>query len=275
MTSTTINREKVLITGGASGIGFHLAKTFLSNGFFVFITDINKPALDEAVRQLNAYGNPNENGQNIRGIKCDVTSYLDVINLRTMIGNIDVLINNAGIGHTGEMANMNVHAWRNLIEINLMGPIHHLCAFLPGMIKRGSGHIMNISSGQTFFRMPTWGAYAATKAALAVISDVLSYELIKHNIHVTTVFPFLVNTPFYVKGGGETFVGRISMKWLPYYADKPEDVANRIYEAFTKKKRTEMVNPLNILGVVLRTLPSISSLSSHVMTKLFIDGGKK
>lgn len=93
--------------------------------------------------------------------------------------------------------------WAKLLAVNLWSIIHMVNAFAPKMIERGSGQVVNISSGQAFFAVPMWGAYACTKFAVDGYSEALRYELFWHGIGVTTVFPGIVKTPFYetITGG--------------------------------------------------------------------------
>jgi NAD(P)-dependent dehydrogenase (short-subunit alcohol dehydrogenase family) len=187
------------------------------------------------------------------------------------LGGLDILINNAGVGHHGELADTSIETWKMLLDVNLWGPLYCTYAFLPSMKRRGQGHIVNVSSGQAFFRLPTWGAYAAIKVAEGTFSEVLHFELRKHGIRVTTVYPFLVNTPFYKGVVGETLAARLSMKLLPYYSMTPERVGEIIFRAVADERRVEMVSPINVLGFYVHLLPplaaAISELSSWLLAK--------
>jgi short-subunit dehydrogenase len=112
--------------------------------------------------------------------------------------------------------------------------------------------------------MPTWGAYAAVKTALAVFSEILHWELRKHDIHVTTVYPFMVNTGFYkdVTATAQTFGARMSMKLLPYYSYTPEKTARVIFNAVRRRKKTEMASVLNELSFYGQVVPFFADLMS-------------
>ena len=222
------------------------------------MTDVDSEVLEEAAESIR---------------KADVTVHtrvVDVSNQRsvealanwvnTKLGGLDILINNAGIGYHGEMADTTIATWKKLINVNLLGPLYHIYAFLPAMIERRGGHIVNISSGQVFFRMPTWGAYASIKAALGVLSEILHFELRKYRICVTTVYPFMVNTGFYSNIQSETWGSKMAMRMLPYYSYSPERVAKIIFAAVRKKKRLEMSSILNDLAFYARVLPGFTSL---------------
>jgi NAD(P)-dependent dehydrogenase (short-subunit alcohol dehydrogenase family) len=261
--------KRVLITGGASGIGLCTAEEFAKAGAEVIITDINQSALDEAAADLRA------TGATVHARCCDVSNRDEVEKLAAWVvddlGGLDILINNAGIGHNGELAETSLDTWKKLIDVNLMGPLYHVYAFLPHMQQRGMGHIVNVSSGQAFFRLPTWGAYTTVKIALGVFSEILHFEVKKRNIKVTTVYPFMVNTGFYEGVQGETLGAKLSMKLLPLYSNKPETVGKIIFRAVRREKRVEMVNVLNDLGNLARAVPlvpgAISTLSNWLLAK--------
>lgn len=252
----------VLVTGGASGIGFCTAEEFARAGATVILTDINAAALAEAAERLG------RGGATVHTRVVDVTDRAQVEETARWVlatfGRLDVLVNNAGIGYHGEMAETSLETWKKLIDVNLWGVLYHIHAFLPSMLERGRGHIVNVSSGQAFFRLPTWGAYAAIKAAAGAFSEVLGFEVRRRGVHVTTVYPFMVNTPFYRGVEGETLAAKLSMKLLPYYSMTPERVGRIIFEAVRDERRVEMVSPLNVLGFYAHLLPPVFAAMSEV-----------
>lgn len=262
--------KTVLITGGAKGIGLSTAKSFAEAGATLILVDVDAKALADAYASL-------KNTTKVHTRALDISDEQSVLDLADWVhsdfGSLDVLINNAGIGYQGQLADTSTQTWKKLIAVNLLGPIYHINAFLPAMIERGSGHIVNVSSGQAFFRMPSWGAYAAIKAALAVLSEVLYYEVKKSGINVTTVYPYMVNTGFYDNIEGTTWAARMSMKLLPYYSDKPDKVGRLIFKAVVKKKQVEMINPINDIGFYGRMIPYFSKVISR--TSAFLLAGKR
>ncbi len=262
--------KRVLITGAARGIGLATARFFALAGAELILCDRDAAELREAAAELKF------TGARIHARVVDVAQAEAVAELAAWVeqdlGGLDVLINNAGIGHHGELAETSLEVWRRLIAVNLMGPIYHIDAFLPAMIRRRSGQIVNISSGQAFFRLPTWGAYAAIKAALAVMSEVLHFELKKHRIQVTTVYPFMVQTAFYDRIEAKTWTDKMSMRLLPYYADRPEKVGRRIFAAVCKAKAVETVHPLNDLAFYGQVLPLFSRLLARTSGYLLTSG---
>jgi NAD(P)-dependent dehydrogenase (short-subunit alcohol dehydrogenase family) len=263
------NGKTVLITGAASGIGLCTAEQFAKAGAILILTDINAQALEAAAEKMRAHG-----GKVLTRV-VDVTNRAQVEALAKWVldevGGLDILINNAGIGHQGELADTTMETWQKLVNVNLWGPLYHTYAFLPAMTARGSGHIVNVSSGQAFFRLPTWGAYAAIKVAAGTFSEILHFELAQRGIKVTTVYPFLVNTPFYKEMKGETLAAQLSIKLMPYYSMSPERVGEIIFKAVVAERRVEMVSLLNVLGFYVHLVPplaaAVSSLSSWLLAK--------
>jgi len=249
--------KRVLITGGAGGIGFQTAKAFLDEGSEVILTDIRQQALDEAKTKL-------ENGRkagagSIAAYVNDVTNYAQVEALAQELGPVDVLINNAGIGFSSEIKDTTLEDWQRLININVWGIIYFVKAFLPSMVERKSGHIVNISSGQAFFPVPTWGAYAATKFFVAGLSEALRYEVARFGVMVTTVFPYVVRTGFYSEIATPTMGSQMMIKLMPLYATTPEKTGRIIMRAVKKGKRSEMHHPFN------KAIYYFSRLMPHVI----------
>lgn len=227
--------KRVLITGGASGIGLETAVTFGMEGCEVLITDINEDGLREAAARIG------ETGAVVRTYVNDVTDRVAVEKLAEKVGAVDILVNNAGIGFASEIKDTSIADWERLMGINMWGVIHFIRAFLPPMIEKKSGSIVNISSGQAFFPVPTWGAYAATKFFVAGMSEALHYEVARYGIKVTTVFPYLVSSPFYEEIEADSLFGRIVTKNIvPLLGVTPEKTARIIVKAVRKGKKNEL-----------------------------------
>ncbi len=257
-----ISGKLVLITGAARGIGRATAEEFHRAGCRLVLTDIDGQCLAETAAALGG-----EKAE-VFHRQVDVTDRTQVQALADWVlgefGSLDVLVNNAGVGHHGSLAKTTLETWRRLVEINLFGPLYHIYAFLPSMMERKGGHIVNVSSGQAFFKLPTWGAYAAVKAALGAMSETLGFELRRHGVRVTTVYPFLVRTAFYDRIQSKSFGMRLSMKLMPYTADSPERLGRLIFEAVRRNRRVERVSVINDFGFFGQVLPGVQRLVSRL-----------
>jgi len=268
-------KKRVLITGGAMGIGYCTAQQFARAGCELILTDVNGEALNHAAAEMR------ETGASVCTYTYDVSEQTRVeevaVSVRDQIGDIDILINNAGIGHTGELVETSMSTWKKLMDVNFWGPLYHVYAYLPRMIERRSGHIVNVSSGQAYYRLPTWGAYACIKAALGIFSEILHFEVRKYNIKVTTVYPFMVNTPFYADLTGDTFGARLAMKLMPWYSMRPEKVGRIIFDAVNRGRKVEKVSFLNDIGFYAQFVPLASDLiamgANLVLSKRVDAGG--
>ena len=134
----------VVVTGGASGIGRSCALEFARRGASVVIADINEERIDETVGALT------EGGSRALGIRCDVTSDADVARLRdeslAAMGHVDIVMNNAGVALLGPPESVPIDDWRWIIDVNILGIVRGAAAFIPHMLERGSGHIVNTAS---------------------------------------------------------------------------------------------------------------------------------
>ena len=259
--------REVLITGAASGIGLELAKRFAFAGDNLILLDID-PKIEGIKKDICSFFNVQATSHVV-----DVSKHKEIFKVKDFLYSkkVDVIINNAGIGYNGEIADMSIIECLKLVEVNLMGPFNVINIFLPDMIREKSGHIVNVSSGQTFFKLPTWGAYAATKAALGVLSEVLTFELKKHNIGVTTVYPFMVNTKFHeCTDPNGTLMARLAKKLLPLYSDQPEYLAELIFDAVQSGKKVENVSVLNTVAKLINATTVGYNMLGTITSKFLV-----
>lgn len=258
-----ISGKTILITGGARGIGLCTAELFAQQNAELIIADINPQALEDAAEKLRALSS------RIHTYVVDVSKRDQIEAMAKYIinkfGHLDVLINNAGVGITKEMSDTTLEEWEKQININLWGPLYNIYAFMPSMLKRGKGQIVNVSSGQAFFKVPTWGPYASIKQALGTLSEIMYYELKARGIRVTTVYPFMANTGFYTTIKPQSWGARLAMKLVPYYSHKPQTVAKKIYKAVLKQKRVEMVHILNWIAFYFHFLPILPGIVDRIV----------
>jgi NAD(P)-dependent dehydrogenase (short-subunit alcohol dehydrogenase family) len=186
--------KRCLITGAASGIGRATAQAAASRGAELFLTDIDREKLDETVRELHGVGVVGHAGA------VDVSDHAAVAALAAEIhqahGSMDVVMNVAGVSVWGTIERLEHRHWQRMIDVNLVGPINVLESFVPPMIEAGrGGHVVNVSSAAGLFGLPWHAAYSASKFGLRGISEVLRFDLRRHDIGVSLVCPGAVRTP--------------------------------------------------------------------------------
>jgi NAD(P)-dependent dehydrogenase (short-subunit alcohol dehydrogenase family) len=182
-----------VITGGASGIGLACAQEFAKRGARLVLADIDQTALDQAVDGLRA------EGAEAHGVICDVTQ-LDAVNHLAdesfgLLGEVNLVFNNAGIGFAGPIADVTHGDWRWVIDVDLWGPIHGVEAFLPRMIEQGCDrHIMFTSSFAGMVGNAGLGPYCVAKFGVVALAEGLSRELKGEGIGVSVLCPMIVET---------------------------------------------------------------------------------
>ena len=174
-----------LVTGGAQGFGFDIAKRFLESGAKVIIWDIDPKMIEKAVTDLN---NPDLTSNIV-----DVSNFKEVeSSIKEIIknSNIDILINNAGItGPTASLWEYDLEMWKKVVEINLMGTFHCCKAIVPNMIKNNYGRIVNVASVAGKDGNANASAYSVGKAGVIGLTKSLGKELADKNIAVNAVTP--------------------------------------------------------------------------------------
>ena len=177
--------KTAVITGGAQGFGFDIAKRFLNSGARVIIWDIDSKMIEKAVKELN--------NQNLSSNVIDVSNYKEVENCTNEINkksNIDILINNAGItGPTSTLWEYDVEMWKKVVDINLMGTFNCCRAVVPNMIKNNYGRIVNVASVAGKDGNANASAYSVGKAGAIGLTKSLGKELADKNIAVNAVTP--------------------------------------------------------------------------------------
>lgn len=193
MSGYYFQNKKCLVTGAASGIGKDTAILLAEKGAQLFLTDVNEEALTQTVNEITSKG-----GKVLDYRKLDISDASAVQqwseDIHSRHESVDIILNIAGISSWGAVDQMTYKEWNLLIDVNLKGPMHVLEHFSPQMIRQRSGHIVNVSSAAGLFGLPWHGAYSASKFGLRGLSEVLKYDLKRHNIHVHVVCPGAVDT---------------------------------------------------------------------------------
>ncbi|MFY7972574.1 MAG: SDR family oxidoreductase [Flavobacteriales bacterium] len=181
--------KKILITGASSGIGLAAAKVLHASGHELFLIARRADKLQEIQAQL---------GERVHVHTVDVVNYESVKQMASeaisKMGQIDVLINNAGLGYFDPLVEGKIEEWHEMFDINVKGLLNCLHACLPHLIE-SKGHVINLGSLASHYVFPNSGVYSATKHAVFAISESIRTEL-PDKVRVTTISPGSVNTPF-------------------------------------------------------------------------------
>lgn len=224
----------VLITGGSRGLGLVLARTFAREGAKIAICARNGDELRRAQSDLESLG-----AQVFAGV-CDVREREQVEkfvqNVTNHFGQIDVLINNAGVIQVGPLETQTQEDFEDAMAVHFWGPFYMMQAVAPQMKRQGAGRIVNISSIGGKVSVPHLAPYCASKFALVGLSGAMRVELAKDNIFVTTVCPGLMRTGSHInaifKGKNELEFALFSMmNVLPFTSISAENAAQEIVEA--------------------------------------------
>ena len=184
-----------LITGASRGIGAAAARLLAARGFDLLLLARSGPELEQLATELRS---PERRVETQRLDLADPSSIAP--GLADLLGRgltPSVVVNNAGAAYTGGLAEMPLERWQWLLQLNLTSVFQVCQAVLPALRCQGGGHIINVSSHAARNAFPDWGAYCATKAALASFSRCLAEEERSHGIRVSTLTLGAVNTPLW------------------------------------------------------------------------------
>jgi len=257
-------QKNVLITGAAHGIGKLMAGMVADLGGNLIISDVNAAGLEATAAELR------RKGVKVFPYAFDISDreavYATAERIKQEVGQVDILINNAGIVFTGEILSLPDDKHRKQVEVNLMGTLWMLKAFVPDMVKRNDGHIVNVASSAGMLAIPGMGIYSATKHALMGLNEALRHELYNcgaKNIKVTVVCPYMIKTGMFA-----------GMK-TPFYQPPltPEALAKGVIQGVLKN-RYVVGKPFTVFlppiikalfpPIVMDTLLRISGLNKSV-----------
>lgn len=181
--------RSALVTGAASGIGYAIAETFVENGAKVVVLDRTRQAADAASRSIGAHA----------AVAADVANETQVIEAvrqaESVVRGIDILVNCAGIVTHSPLTSMSLELWQETIDIDLTG-VFLMCRYtVPGMVDRGSGRVINISSQLAIKGGVSITHYSAAKAGVIGFTKSLAHEVAPHGVLVNAIAPGPISTP--------------------------------------------------------------------------------
>ncbi len=191
-----VKGKVAFITGGVSGIGLGIAKAFSAAGMRLAVTYRQSKHRDQAMKYFR------EHDAIVHPIRMEVTDRAAVRaaadEVERVLGNVHVLVNNAGVNLSGSMDEATYSDWDWLMAVNLGGIVNVLVEFLPRMKRHGeAGHIVNVGSMASFIVGPRFGVYATSKFAVRGLTESLRYSLARHGIGVSFLCPGLTKSHIY------------------------------------------------------------------------------
>jgi hypothetical protein len=244
---TSYAGKSALITGASSGIGRLLALRFARAGARVALVARREPALRQLAREIEGGG-----GQALV-LPCDVADRAEVFACAARavasFGAVDVLVNNAGYGHHRAFLDWTLDDMERMLRVNFLGALYWTKALLPQMVERGTGWLVFVASVAGKLAVPDESAYVASKFAMVGLAETLSIELEDRGVHVLTVCPGTVNTPFFDDE---------AVKRMPPVARRmmiePEAVVAATIEALARGTREITVPRMIGAGYVVRAI---------------------
>jgi 3-hydroxybutyrate dehydrogenase len=203
-----LSGKTAIVTGSTSGVGLEIAKGLASSGANIVINGLGDPAQNETLRDELA------RTHNVRVLYsgADMSKEEDITGMMNFVeeelGDVDIVVNNAGIQYVAPIDEFPVAKWNAIIAINLTSAFHTTRLAAPAMKKRGWGRIVNIASAHALVASPFKSAYVAAKHGVAGLTKTAALELAEHGITVNAVCPGYVMTPLVEKQIPETAKAR-------------------------------------------------------------------
>jgi 2-keto-3-deoxy-L-fuconate dehydrogenase len=186
----SLQNRKAVITGGGSGIGKAIAVLFAQQGAEVHIIELTAESAKAAVEEITAAGHK------VFSHTCNVAIQQDVITIFEKIGNIHILVNNAGIAHVGKADTTPEADFDRVINVNIKGVYNCLHAAIPKFRVSGGGVIVNMASIAALVGIPDRFVYSTTKGAIMAMTMSVAKDYMSENIRCNSISPARVHTPF-------------------------------------------------------------------------------
>ncbi len=248
----TATRRTVLITGASSGIGLELARLFAANGDDLVLVARREDRLTALGAELST-----KHGIAASAVAGDLATPDGVKALGMEVGRkghvVDVLVNNAGFGLLGSFAKLSFDKQLEMIQVNVAAPTALAGLYLPGMLARGRGGVLNVASLAAFQAGPEMAVYYATKAYLLSFSEALFEESRRQGVTVTALCPGPSPTEF-----GEV-AGAQDSNLFKFGVVSAADVAKAGFDGFQAKKAI----------VIPGAMPKIAALSTRLVSRGF------
>ncbi len=186
----SLQNKKAVVTGGGSGIGKAIAALFAKQGAEVHIVELTEESAKEAVTEISAAGGK------VFSHACNVANQQEVLATFKKIGNINILINNAGIAHVGKVETTPEADFDRVMNVNVKGVYNCLYAAIPQLRLSGGGVIVNMASIAVWVGLSDRFAYSTAKGAVMSMTLSVAKDYIGENIRCNSMSPARVHTPF-------------------------------------------------------------------------------
>lgn len=264
-----------VVTGAGSGIGRATARLLAEHGATVHVVDINADAAAAVAREI---------GSRATAHTVDVTKPEELEALAEAVfaedGRVDILHNNAGIGHGGDIESTTVEDWKRVIGVNLLGVAYGVQAFLPRLLAQGRpAVVVNTASEAGLIPIARMAPYCASKFGVVGMSESLDAELEPKGIRVIAVCPGIINTPIISQGIMRGQLGDDHHKIVAFYEKfgaSPESVAKTVLAAID---RPRLIVPaprshVTVPWLLHRLSPRLAQPLARRLTKVVSRGGK-
>ncbi|MEH7237673.1 SDR family NAD(P)-dependent oxidoreductase [Bacillus sp. JJ1562] len=262
------DRKVAIVTGGASGIGRAICNELVCNNVFVVIADINENEGKIVEAELN------KRGINSKFVYLNVIEFKSVEIVITDIykefGRLDYLFNNAGIAMYGELYDMSIEDWEEIVNINLWGVINGTQIGYKIMKEQGFGHLINTASAAGLGPSPVSSAYSATKHAVVGLTTSLHYEAEEFSIKVSTLCPTFVDTPIFdVAKAININKSIITQQLKKQKMISPQQLAKITLEGVHKNKPVICPMPMRkTMDVIFTIFPSAHNMLMRMVCKV-------
>ncbi|MFJ7736443.1 SDR family NAD(P)-dependent oxidoreductase [Lysinibacillus sp. NPDC097287] len=261
-------KKVAIVTGGASGIGRAICSELVSNNVFVVIADINVNEGKSFETELN---NKNINARFVYVNVTECTSLEQVITESYQeFGRLDYLFNNAGMAMYGELYDMSIEDWKEIMDVNLWGVIYGTQVGYKIMKEQGFGHIVNTASAAGLGPSPISSAYSTTKHAVVGLTTSLHYEAAEFGIKVSTLCPTFVDTPIFDDAKAIKINKSIITNQLKKQKKmSPEQLAKITVDGVHKNKPIICPMPMRkTINVLTTTFPSIQNALMRLVCRV-------
>lgn len=186
----SLTNKTAVVTGGGSGIGKAISVLFAQQGATVHIIELNASAAQDVVQEITQAGGV------AHAHACNVANQAEVLQVLNQIAQVDLLVNNAGVAHIGNVENTSEADFDRIVNVNIRGVYNTIFATIPLMKAQGSGVILNMASIAALVGIPDRFVYSMSKGAVIAMTQSVAKDYLKANIRCNSISPARVHTPF-------------------------------------------------------------------------------